>query len=155
MSYYSSLFSAANTTRPADTTAYTAGDVYGGLQTFQTLGIANSSVIITSLSLRLNVTSLPSGMTGFRLHLYSSAPTTLNDNDVWSLSVGDRTKYEGFIDLATPTATGNSILYSQNDNINKQIKLSTASVFGYLVTLGGFTPAASTTSTIEIHSVQV
>lgn len=155
MSYYSSLFSAANTTRPADVTAYTAGDVYGGLQTFQTVGIGNSSVIITSLSLRINVTSVPSGMAGFRLHLYSSIPTTLNDNDVWTLNANDRTKYEGYIDLSAPTAVGTSILYSQNDNINKQIKLSSSSVFGYLVTLGAYTPASATTSTIEIHTVQV
>ncbi len=39
MSYYSSLFASVNTTRTSDTTAYTAGDVYGGLQTFPSIGI--------------------------------------------------------------------------------------------------------------------
>jgi hypothetical protein len=155
MSYYSSLFSSANTTRPSDTTAYTAGDVYGGLQTFSSIGISNSSVVVTSVSLRLNVTSVPSGMAGFRLHLYSAAPSSLADNAVWSLTTGDRSIYEGYVDLAVPTAIGSSILYSQNDYINKQVKLTTSALYGYLVTLGSYTPASATTSTIEIHGVQV
>lgn len=155
MSFYSSLFSSVSTTRPADTTAYTAGDVYGGLQTFQTIGISNSSVILTSLSLRINIASVPSGMVGFRLHLYSAAPSSLTDNAVWSMTTGDRSIYEGYIDLAIPTAVGSSIVYSQNDNINKQVKLSSSSLYGYLVTLGAYTPASATTSTIELHSVQI
>lgn len=155
MSYYSSLFSSSNTTRPANTTGYTAGDVYGGLQTFSAIGMSNSSVVVTSVSLRLDITAIPSGMIGFRLHLYSAAPTTLADNAVWSLTNGDRSIYEGFVDIAIPAAIGSSILYSQNDYINKQIKLSTSTLYGYLVTLGAYTPASATTSTIEIHGVQV
>jgi hypothetical protein len=155
MSYYSSLFASSNATRPADTIAYTAGDVYAGLQTFQTIGISNSSIIVTSVSIRLNVTSVPSGMAGFRLHLYSAVPSVLADNAVWSLTTGDRAIYEGFIDLATPSAIGSSIIYSQNDFINKQIKLATSSLYGYLVTNGAYTPASATTSTIEMHSVQI
>lgn len=155
MSYYSSLFSSVNTTRPSDTTAYTAGDVYGGLQTFSSIGMSNSSVVVTSVSLRLNVTSVPSGMAGFRLHLYSATPSSLADNAVWSLTTGDRSIYEGYVDLAVPTAIGSSILYSQNDYINKQVKLTTSALYGYLVTLGAYTPASATTSTIEIHGVQV
>jgi hypothetical protein len=155
MSYYSSFFSSVNTTRPADTTAYTAGDVYGGLQTFSSMGMNNSSVVVTSVSLRLNITSVPSGMAGFRLHLYSAVPSSLADNAVWSLTTGDRSIYEGYIDLPIPTAIGSSIVYSQNDFINKQVKLTTSTLYGYLVTLGAHTPASASTSTIEIHSVQV
>ena len=155
MSYYSSLFASVNTTRPSDTTAYTAGDVYGGLQTFSAIGISNSSVVITSVSLRLNITSVPSGMAGFRLHLYSAPPAALADNAVWNLTTPDRALYEGFIDLGTPSVIGSSILYSQNDFINKQVKLSSSILYGYLVTNGAYTPASATTSTIEIHGVQV
>jgi hypothetical protein len=156
MSYYSSLFAKSDTTRPSNTTpAYTAGAVYGGLQTFSAIGISNSSVVVTSVSLRLNITSVPSGMAAFRLHLYSATPSALLDKAVWSLTNGDRSIYEGFVDLVVPAAIGSSILYSQNDYINKQIKLTTSTLYGYLVTLGTYTPASGTTSTIEIHGVQV
>ena len=155
MSYYSSLFSTSSTTRPANTTQYTGGDVYGGLQTFSAIGISNSSIIVTSVSLRLDIASVPSGMSAFRLHLYSAVPSVLADNAVWSLTTTDRAIYEGYIDIAVPSPIGSSILYSQNDYINKQIKLSKSTVYGYLVTNGTYTPASGTTSTIEIHGVQV
>lgn len=155
MSYYSSLFAKSDTTRPANTTAYTGGDVYGGLQTFSAIGISNSSVVVSSVSLRLNITSVPSGMVGFSLHFYSAIPSVLADNAVWLLTTGDRAIYKGYVDIAVPSPIGASILYSQNDYINKQIKLSTSTLYGYLVTNGGHTPASGTTSTVEIHGVQV
>mgnify|MGYP001598402444 CR=1 FL=1 len=58
--------------RPNDTTAYTAGDVIGaGEWTFDTLGEADV-LYIMSVILRIDVASLPAGMTGFKLHLYNA-----------------------------------------------------------------------------------
>lgn len=133
------------TTRPANVTPYTAGDVVGGVLTFADMGAAGRHMMLTSCDMRYDVASLPAGMTAFRLHLYSATPpSALADNAAWDLSSGDRSVYIGFIDLAAPLDLGNT-LFTQYDGVNKQFKLGAAetSVYGYLVTTGTYTPAAN------------
>ena len=128
-------------TRPANTTAYTAGDVVGGSITFPGVGPFGGDILVTSAALRINVASIPAGMTSFRLHLYDvTPPSALADNAAWDLPAGDRANYLGYIDLGSPADVG-STLYVQADQINRQIRLRTADLYGYLVTNGGFTPA--------------
>jgi hypothetical protein len=84
-------------------------------------------------------------MTSFRLHLYrETPPSALADNAAWDLPSGDRAAYRGYIDLGSPADVG-STLFCQVDQINKHVKLHSGetSLYGYLVTNGGFTPAAN------------
>jgi hypothetical protein len=146
-------------TRPANTTAYTAGDVVGGAITFKAIAPAHASgILITSSALRIDVTAVPSGMTSFRLHLYSATPpSALADNAAWDLPSGDRASYLGYIDLGSPADVG-STLYVQADQINKQLKLPADSqhLYGYLVTNGAFTPAGnSEVYAPELYSVEL
>lgn len=137
--------SAVVTTRPANTTAYTAGDVVGGVITFTNIGPSGGHIMLTSVDLRYDVAAIPSGMTSFRLQLYTATPpSALADNAAWDLPSGDRDAYIGFIDLGSPVDVG-STLFVQLDGLNKQVKLATGetSLYAYQVTLAGYTPAAN------------
>ena len=153
----SSGYSASvNITRPADTTAYTAGDVVGAATaalSFANIGpTAVGQILITSVQLEIDVTAVPSGMTSFRLHLYNvTPPSAYADNAVWDLASGDRASYLGYVDLGSPVDLG-STLYVRNDGVNAQFTPLSTSIFGYLVTNGAFTPAASTVMKITLHS---
>lgn len=134
-------------TRPANTTAYTAGDVVGGAIRF--VGMADGAngaaadVLLTSASLRVDVAAIPTGMTSLRLNLYDGKPPSdLADNAVWDLPSGDRASYLGYIDLGSPSDVG-STLFCLVDQVNKQLRITSDGLWGYLVTNGGYTPAGN------------
>ncbi|MFA5172732.1 MAG: hypothetical protein WC426_14310 [Sulfuriferula sp.] len=146
-------------TRPANTTAYTAGDVVGpalAALEFVNVGNPTTDVIITDADLEIDITAVPSGMTSFRLYLYNATPpSALADNAAFDLPAGDRASFLGYIDLGTPVDLG-STLYVQTSQINRNVKLgATTSLFAYLVTVGGFTPASATVKSITLHTVAV
>ncbi len=145
-------------TRPANTTAYTANDCLGAAAaaiTF-TAGAAAGEYLITSVELEVDVTAVPSGMAGFNLQLYNvTPPSALADNAAFDLPAGDRASYLGSIALSTPVDMG-STLYCNNDNINKQVTLASASLFAYLVTVGAFTPAGnSEVYAVTLHTIRL
>jgi hypothetical protein len=157
-----SFASAISHTRPADTTAYAAGDVIGATDTntaaaFAFAGIApaaGADVIITSASLEVDLTAVPSGMTGFTLHLYSvTPPSAYVDNNAWDLPSGDRASYLGAISLGTPVDLGSTLFVEQN-GVNKQITAAGATVYGYLVSAGGYTPASGTVYKVTLHAIR-
>lgn len=132
-------------TRPANTTAYTAGDVLGGAIEFTNIGPTAGYVMLTSFDLQAYISAVPAGMTNFTLHLYDvTPPSALADNAAWDLPSGDRASYLGYIDLPPMTDRG-STCHAQVNQVLQQYKLAAAStsLFGYLVTNGGFTPAAN------------
>jgi hypothetical protein len=151
--------------RTADTNAYTAGDVIGinasgspgsAIHTFSSVGPSASAIIITGADLTIGLTSVPAGMTSFRLHLYTSSPTAILDNAAFDLVSADIVKHIGYIDLATPVDYG-SILFSAATNVNQQVILASAStsLYGELVTVGGYTPASGTTYQMRIRAIAV
>jgi hypothetical protein len=163
ISGYSSVVSLARTT---DTTGYTANDVIGigtgsGLTTagaaaltFTNIGpAAGGEIIITTVKLEIDVTAIPSGMTSFRLYLYNvTPPSALVDNNAWDLPSGDRASYLGYVDLGTVVDLG-STLYVETNGYNKQVTVASGgSLFGYLVTNGTYTPAASVVKVITLHA---
>lgn len=153
--------------RPANTTAYAAGDVVGvadvntaanagsAIHEFTTVGPAGGHIFITGVDLRIDLTAVPSGMTSFRLYLYSAATDAILDNAAWDLSsAGDRSSFRGYIDLGAPVDLG-STLYVQTDQVNKQFKLSpgVTSLFGLLVTNGAYTPASGTVYSMKLRGI--
>jgi len=130
-------------TRPANQTPYTAVDVVGGPLTFTNMAPWAGEILITSAALECDIAAVPAGMVNMRLYLYNvTPPSAIADNGAWDLAAGDRASYLGFIDLGTPVDLG-STLYVETNNINKQITAAGTSIFGYLVTIGGYTPAAN------------
>jgi hypothetical protein len=142
----------ATITRPANTTAYTANDVLGGAITFATGLTSSQRVMISGADIQPQIAAIPSGMTSFRLYLYDvTPPSATADNGAFDLPSGDRASFLGYVDLGTPADLG-STLFAQIDGVNKMIKLNgSANLFGYLVTNGGFTPAANS----EVYLVRL
>jgi hypothetical protein len=146
-------------TRPANQTAYTGGDVVGGA--FKLLpnlsNIPGAELLVTTVSLRIDIAAVPSGMTSFTLHCYKKTPpSAFADNAVWVLSAADRAEYLGAIPLGSPAvqgATSPVTLYVGADQINKHLKLdpTETTIYCYLVSNGGFTPGANS----EVYNVEV
>lgn len=148
--------------RTADTNAYAAGDVIGtgtgsagAVLEFTNIGPAGGVIMLTSSRLLIGLSAVPSGMTNFRLHLYSATPdSALGDNGAWDLTANDRASYLGYLELGTPVDLG-STLFVQADILNHQVKLASGStsLFGYLRTIAGYTPASGTTYSVSIGAV--
>jgi hypothetical protein len=153
----------ASITRTNDTNAYTANDVIGAATgataavQFSSIGAsAGGEVLLTSATLEIDAASVPSGMTSFNLALYNvTPPSALGDNAAWDLPSGDRVSYLGTVGLGTIADVG-ATLYVATDLINRQITIpSGGSLFGYLITVGAYTPAAQTVHKITLHTVGV
>jgi hypothetical protein len=95
-------------------------------------------------------------MGSFRLHLYDSSPTAIEDNSAYNLPSDDRSKYLGFIDIDIPQDLGDT-LYIDMKNVNFQCKLATnsTSLYGMLQTLNAYTPTAQAVKTLKIHVLGV
>jgi hypothetical protein len=149
--------SQVSVTRPADTTAYTAGDVVGSALaaiTFADIGPSFGVVSITDSDIRIDVSSVPAGMTSFRLHLYNvTPPSALADNAAWDLPSGDRASYLGYIDLGTPVDVGSTLFVQTDGSGAKTFQLKTSSLFGYLVTNGAYTPTSAAVKSIRLCSM--
>ncbi len=154
-------------TRPANTTAYAGGDAVGVADTGTAAnagsailefagignGIQNGHARITSSDLRINLDAVPAGMTSFTLHLYNEAPAAILDNAAWRLVAADRTKYLGRLAVGTPAGAGEALWVSA-DALNKHVKLASASLFGVLVTAGGYTPSSAEVLAITLRAVE-
>jgi hypothetical protein len=143
-------------TRPDNTDAYNASDVIGtnpatNIIFNNVLDGYGSEFIIFGVRLRIDVASIPSGMTGFRLHLYNAAPTAIADNAAYNLPSGDRAKYLGYVTISTPIDLGATI-WAQDDGVNFTSKLAAGSntLYGIIETIGAFTPSALSVKTISL-----
>lgn len=152
-------------TRPSNTTAYDAGDAIGAadagtpanpgtaIMEFANIGPSAGVVMITDVILEIDVASLPSGMSGFKLRLYNASPGAILDAATWDLSsAGDRGKYLGHIPLSTPTDVGSTLL-SENTQVNKVVQLAGTSLFAVLTSDAGFTPTSGAVKKITIATI--
>lgn len=152
--------STATFVRPSNTTAYTAGDVIGAtggsaIHTLTTAGPSGGYVLIQSISMATHDTSVPSGMSSFRVHFYNASPTAITDNAAFDLLAADHGKYLGFVDLPTPQDFGSSI-YTQTDYPGRLIKLAagSTSLFIEIETKGAFTPASAVTFDLSVVTLE-
>lgn len=151
--------SSATKTRPSDTNAYAALDVIaestsaGTVWTFANLGPATGQILITKAMLEVDLAAVITGM-DYRLHLYSAAPTAINDNAAYDLPSGDRAKYLGSIDFSTPVDLG-STLISLNTAIRVSLTTVTSSVYGILQAITGYTPSSADVIKITLNAVRV
>lgn len=158
------LAASVTQTRPTNTTGLTAGDLVGtgsgasaaaAAMDFNLGAVSASSIQINSVSLERDVTALISGETSYNLHLYSvTPPSALLDNDPFDLPVGDRASYLGVINLGTPVDWG-STLYIEQNSIGKVLRLAGTHIFGYLQTVGAYTPASGQVHKVTINAIQL
>lgn len=143
----------ATITRSNNTTAYPANSVVGGAQSFPSLGSAGQQIMITSSTFMINDSALISGEGAYILYLYNvTPPSAYADNAAWDLPSGDRASFLGAIALGTPVDLG-STLFIEGNILNKQVTLSGTGLFGYLVTVGAYTPTAQRVYVPAIHTV--
>lgn len=129
------------------TTAYAANDVVGpggaaAALEFPNMGPKGAEVMITSVWLRIDAAALVSGEGSYRLALFNvTPPSALNDSGNWTLPAGDRDAFLGFVDIGAPVAQGVS-LWVESNGLLKQVTLSSAGLWAYLLTNGAYTPTA-------------
>lgn len=140
----------ATLTRPADTTAYTAKDA-----------IANSTSAPTALTFS-KLARLPGGSgyivkarlitnqstntARFRLHLFNTSPTAINDNAAYTLLWANRAARLGTIDFVAcqTEGSGSDAANSQNDTVRLPFVCAAAdrNIYGLLEAIDAFTPAS-------------
>lgn len=147
-------------TRPADTTAYAAKDAVSNstsaptVLTFSNLARVNAgSGYITKARV---MTDQAANVARFRLHLYHTAPTAINDNAQHTILWANRANRIGFIDFdAMQTeGTGSDAANALNSTIRLAFVCAAASrtIYGLLETRDAFTPANGQNFLIEITS---
>jgi hypothetical protein len=159
-------FSSTQTiTRPANTTPYVANSVWGGVFQLSAVGSANREAIITGVQVVFSNTSLPIGMGAFRLYLYSvTPPSAIADGGAFSLPSGDRASCltPGGINLGTSALAvgGGSVILdtfaTNSGSLNHQISVpANTNIFGYLVTVGAYTPVSASTAIVKLSTLGV
>ncbi|MCA6430301.1 MAG: hypothetical protein IM613_12780 [Cytophagales bacterium] len=146
-------------TRAANTTTYATNDVMFGAFELQNIGAANGFLLISDVRFLMNIAYMPVGVGNLRLFLYSSTPpSAVADNGAFSVPSGDRSVLltpEG-ISLGTPRLAngGGSLVLSPSVRPSPLIRLTSTSLFGYLVTEGAWVPQAnSETATLTVLGV--
>lgn len=147
-------------TRPADTTAYAAKDAVSNstsaptVLTFTNLArVSAGSGYITKARL---MTDQAANVARFRLHLYHTAPTAINDNAQHAMLWANRANRIGFIDFEAmqTEGTGSDTANALNSTIRLAFVCAAASrtLYGLLETRDAFTPANAQNFFIELMS---
>jgi hypothetical protein len=158
----------AELTRPADTTAYTIGDVITNSTSAPTLFTllpttssygsttsSNGTGYITKIRVFSDNVNVSTASAIFRLHLYHSTVTATNDNAPMAVLYANRDKKIGVVDtIAFRTGTGsNTGAYTHNiiDRLPFTINnFSTYPIYCVIETLTGFTPASGQKFWVEV-----
>ena len=147
---------ASEVTRPANTTAYAAGDA---------VGTATSSVLTLSNAARQNsgggrvlaVRLFKSGTTvtnaTFTIHFFNTAPTDVADNAALDILYAQQSRYIGNLALSTMVVGGSGGGYAYL-NANPPLWYSTASgskaLYAVIVATAAYTPASAETFTLSV-----
>lgn len=145
-------------TRPANTTAYAAGDLVADNVTAgsvvplifprskfrgKTSGRIRGASIVKSAASVTNA--------NFRLHLFNQAKT-LTNGDNGALAVNNMTGYIGAIDMdteATPTNIAGGPIYKHSAAVDLAFSAN-GNIYGYLEALEAYTPASAETFLVTV-----
>ena len=147
------FYSWAIVSRANNTNLYISNDVYGAKFTLTDFAPSTGDFIITSVQITFNILTLPVGMGGFLLYLYSSSPTTILDNGTFSIDTSANLLAEIPLGVAR-LAPGGGLVRLQADNLNLQRRAMGSTVYGYLVTQSSFTPN-NVSETFKIETWQM
>jgi len=153
-------------TRPANTTAYAAKDVIADstaspvVMTFSNIArVAGGGGYITKARL---LTDQKTNTARFRLHLYHTAPTAINDNDPMLLLYANKADRIGFIDFpacstedATNSTAANAFATPNVSGCNLPLEFTSSggrNLYGILETLDAFTPASGQKVYVELSA---
>lgn len=148
---------AAQFARPADTTAYTAGDVISTLAglvlTFPLVSDIPADYVYLEAVKMFMSSAVATGLIS-ELNLFSVAPAAIADNAAWAPSDAEMLNWVG----AVPLVAADGYAGTLNRNFIKSglampIKLAAAatSLFGVLVARNAYVPTSAETFDINIH----
>lgn len=131
--------------------AYSGGDIIGAATEFSF--VDNRGVIIPqgaliriiSAVVKIDQTAIISGETSYSLALYSVTPPSAQaDNAAWTLASADLPSYRGSLSLGTPVDLGAACYVKTQFSDQQDFNLAAgkSSLFGELITAGGFTATA-------------
>ena len=122
--------------------AYSAGDVVGGLLTFDVSGAPEGSLLTRAL-----LVDDDNEKPELTLYLFNASPTSFADNAAFAPVVADLKKLITKITFATTDyVTVNSNAYALKEDLNDLIPANTGSIYGYLVCTS--TPTYAATSDV-------
>lgn len=151
---------AVTLTRPADTTAYAALDTIADSTSAPTIiSFANVARVNAGtgyiVKARLE-TNQSTNVARFRLHLYHTTPTAINDNAACTVLWANRANKIGFIDFdpAITEGTGSDVAITLNASARLKFTCATGSktIYGILQTRDAFTPVSAQNFYIELTS---
>ena len=156
-------------TRPADTTGYTAKDVVSNstsaptVLTFADFARANNG---SGLIVRARLMTDKKDCTAsFRLHLFHTEPTAINDNSPYLLLYANAANRIGMIDFpamtsedATNSTAANSMRPSSDGgygppNLWYQAAAASRAIYGILEATAAFTPASGQKFYVELAAI--
>ena len=144
--------------RPAGTTAYTAKDAVADSASAPTVltftKMANKPGG-TGYITKARLMSDQSGNTArFRLHLFHTAPTPINDNAAHTLLYANRANRVGHVDFDAMQTEGSGSTAANASNTAVRLPFACAAgsrdLFGLLETLDAFTPASAQAFHLEL-----
>lgn len=149
----------ANFTRPADTTAYAAGDLIANSTTAgsvvpMSFNVGCSEGLVRAAYFKSNTTTLPS-TTAMRLHLWSQAPTTSGGDNaaVFASTAGlaTSTGYLGYIDMSADVWFSDATMGSGVPYPDVHFDLGTGTtLYGLLEATSAITPASEAVITASL-----
>ena len=147
-------------TRPTGTDIYSAKDSISdstsapSVLTFSDVArVTGGSGYITKARLTTNQST---NAARYRLHIYHTSPTAINDNAQFTLLWANRANCIGYIDFdaCQTEGTGSDAAQSLNTTVRLAFTCDTGSkaLYGQLETLDGFTPASGQVYYIELSA---
>lgn len=132
--------SASATFTPA-ASSHTSGDVNGAAGTFALGAPSGCLFCITDISLLINSATAETPV--WALHLYNvTPPSALADDAAFDVPSGDQPSYLDGITIGIAVDLGAATQWIKISGVDRLVKLSGTSLFGYLVNVGTSTPAA-------------
>ena len=146
-------------TRPDNTDAYAAGDVFGtnpasNIEFENVLPEAGQHFYIVDAKIEVILAAVPTNMSTFTLHLFDSAPTAIADNAAWTLLEADASKYLGSIVFTLPVDLGGAlIMWEKEINIKRKLAANSTSLYAQLETDGNYTPTSEEVINIQLETI--
>lgn len=141
-----SIFKKATVSPTVATSAYSDGDVVGGLLEFDVSDFRVNGGIINQLVM----IDEDSQAEPFYLYLFDALPTTIADDAAFAPTIADLQKLCAVISVeAGDYVTINSLDYVIKSDINNVFSSNTGKLYGYLVATGG-TPDYTNADTLQL-----
>lgn len=145
-------------TRPADTTAYTAGDAISNSTSAPTIiSFANASTatgtggIITGIT--ISKSTAATGGARFRLYLYSTSVTAVNDNTAFAQTFAN-TEYMVAVQDFTLISTGTNTAFATENGLYIPYQCVATTLYAHLAVIENYTPGNAEQFRIVLHTIR-